>query len=125
MLNLGGHQGGNKVGFFILSMSDYSEKLKNPRWQKKRLEILNRDNFMCRCCGDYENKLNVHHIIYPKNKNPWDIENYCLITLCDYCHEMWHYIFDSKYNNDLICHTAKLHSDWEYEDIMFNIKKDS
>jgi len=25
----------------------YSEKLKDPRWQKKRLEILSRDNFTC------------------------------------------------------------------------------
>ena len=30
----------------------YSEKLKDPRWQKKRLEILERDNFRCQYCGD-------------------------------------------------------------------------
>ena len=26
-------------------MSDYAHKLKDPRWQKKRLEIMDRDGF--------------------------------------------------------------------------------
>ena len=29
-------------------MSDYVEKLKDPRWQRKRLEIMQRDGFRCR-----------------------------------------------------------------------------
>lgn len=28
----------------------YKENLKNPKWQKKRLKILKRDDFKCRCC---------------------------------------------------------------------------
>ena len=42
----------------------YSEKLKNPKWQKKRLEILNRDNFTCIKCGDKETTLQIHHFKY-------------------------------------------------------------
>jgi len=41
---------------------DYLEQLKSPKWQKKRLIIMSRDNFMCKGCGSENSKLNVHHI---------------------------------------------------------------
>lgn len=63
----------------------YYEKLKDPRWQKKRLEIMERDKFECQLCYNNENELNVHHFEY--SKNPWDVENTSLITLCKDCHE--------------------------------------
>lgn len=64
----------------------YTEKLRHPKWQKKRLEVLQRDEFTCRMCGSEEKTLHVHHISY--NGNPWEtpIEN--LITLCEGCHEI-------------------------------------
>ena len=62
----------------------YSEKLKNPKWQKKRLEIMKRDKFKCKLCGDDETTLSVHHLEY--SENPWDIDNSKLITLCEHCH---------------------------------------
>lgn len=65
----------------------YSDKLKDPRWQKKRLEILSRDNFTCQSCYDNESTLHVHHKAYFKGKEPWDISNEYLITLCESCHE--------------------------------------
>ena len=46
----------------------YWEKLKSPEWQKKRLEIMHRDNFMCVCCLSTENELHVHHHYYKANK---------------------------------------------------------
>lgn len=49
---------------YVMKKEIYSEKLKDPRWQKKRLEILNRDEFACRFCGDNKSTLNVHHISY-------------------------------------------------------------
>lgn len=63
----------------------YSQKLKDPRWQKKRLEILNRDEFTCRICGDDTSTLHVHHVSY--SGNPWDVENNLLLTVCESCHE--------------------------------------
>ena len=42
----------------------YSLKLKDPRWQRKRLEILQRDNF----------------------QEIWDYEDSTLFTLCSDCH---------------------------------------
>jgi len=64
----------------------YAEKLKHPKWQKKRLEILNRDKFTCKKCGDTETTLHVHHIEYEKDKDPWEYTNKTLITLCEDCH---------------------------------------
>jgi hypothetical protein len=65
----------------------YSEKLRDPRWQKKRLEIFERDNFTCKLCNDTESTLNVHHHYYENNKEPWEYPNESLITLCENCHE--------------------------------------
>lgn len=66
----------------------YSEKLKDPRWQKKRLEILNRDKWTCQRCFDTESTLHVHHIKY--SGEPWEVEERYLLTLCDECHEHEH-----------------------------------
>jgi hypothetical protein len=65
----------------------YSEKLRDPRWQKKRLEILSRDEFACQICFDTKNTLHVHHRRYIKGKEPWEIDNNFLVTLCESCHE--------------------------------------
>ena len=63
---------------------NYEQKLKSPKWQKKRLEILNRDQFTCQYCGDTETTLQVHHKKY--TKEPWDAPNDDLITTCEHCH---------------------------------------
>jgi hypothetical protein len=65
---------------------EYSQKLKDPRWQKKRLEIMQRDEFMCQRYYDSESTLNIHHFKYIKGKEPWDYDNNDLITLCEMCH---------------------------------------
>lgn len=66
----------------------YKEKLLDPRWQKKRLEVLSRDNFTCIKCGDAKNTLHVHHKSY--KGNPWEINISELETLCALCHEKSH-----------------------------------
>jgi hypothetical protein len=65
----------------------YLAKLKDPRWQKKRLEILQRDNWSCQRCLDDSSTLNVHHRKYLDSVEIWDYPNELLITLCDNCHE--------------------------------------
>jgi hypothetical protein len=65
----------------------YSEKLKDPRWQKLRLEVFERDEFACTRCGDKENTLNVHHWSYAKSGNPWDSDMGELDTVCEACHK--------------------------------------
>jgi len=68
-------------------MPKYSDLLRDPRWQKKRLEIMQRDNFICQICGDGESTLNVHHKYYFHDKKPWEYDNCTLITLCEECHK--------------------------------------
>jgi len=71
-------------------MSKYSEKFLDPRWQKKRLKILERDDWRCQSCGDKNVTLNVHHIFYKKGKDPWDYNDNILITWCEDCHKKRH-----------------------------------
>lgn len=65
----------------------YAEKLRDPRWQKMRLEILQRDNWTCQKCKDKETELQIHHKYYIGWKDPWDCDPKTLITLCKDCHE--------------------------------------
>lgn len=64
----------------------YSELLRDPRWQKKRLEILSLDNWQCRNCSSKDNMLHVHHLAYRKDAMPWEYDNDALVTLCEQCH---------------------------------------
>ena len=65
----------------------YAEKLKHPKWQKKRLEILSRDGFKCVLCDDEEETLHVHHKIYKWDKQPWEYEDSNFQTVCEICHK--------------------------------------
>mgnify|MGYP003774664427 CR=1 FL=1 len=62
----------------------YSDKLKSPKWQKKRLETFKRDDFKCCNCNDAETELHVHHLKY--TKEPYDSPLEDLQTLCKHCH---------------------------------------
>jgi hypothetical protein len=66
----------------------YAEKLKDPRWQKKRLEIMSRDKFTCQRCKDATSTLNVHHRYYEKSAMPWEYPNDALVTYCQKCHSL-------------------------------------
>ena len=65
----------------------YGEKLLDPRWQRMRLKILERDSFTCTYCGDSKSTLHVHHGMYMPGKDPWEVPEYCLLTLCADCHD--------------------------------------
>lgn len=69
----------------------YKEKLLDPRWQKLRLDVLNRDNFMCQLCNDTKSTLHIHHLNYSKSGNPWDSNMDDLETLCKECHSIIEY----------------------------------
>lgn len=65
----------------------YFEKLKDPRWQKKRLEILEAANWSCEDCGGKKNTLHVHHCYYEFGRDPWEYDRDTLMALCEECHE--------------------------------------
>lgn len=69
----------------------YKEKLKDPRWQQKRLKIFERDDWKCTKCGVNSNELHVHHKKYIRGLEPWDYENNYLETLCSNCHNNEHF----------------------------------
>lgn len=64
----------------------YSELLRSPNWQKKRLEVMQRDDFQCQGCGERDVTLNVHHKYYTYGKSPWEYSDACYITYCEDCH---------------------------------------
>jgi len=66
-------------------MSKHSSMLRDPRWQKKRLEIMQRDNFQCVACLRKNKTLHVHHKKYIGK--PWEAKDNDLQTLCEYCHK--------------------------------------
>ncbi|MBT8468320.1 MAG: hypothetical protein KJN97_06185 [Deltaproteobacteria bacterium] len=69
-------------------MTTYYEKLKDPRWQRRRLEIMERDGFACFECDDDKSTLHVHHGYYQRGLDPWDYDPDTLWTLCEGCHEL-------------------------------------
>lgn len=73
----------------------YSEKLRDPRWQKKRLEILNRDEWECVLCGDTTLELHVHHKRYSSFKEPWEYDDENFMSLCKDCHKIIEFYKDS------------------------------
>lgn len=64
----------------------YSDLLRDPRWQRKRLEVMQRADFACEDCGDRDTTLNVHHTFYTKGAKPWEYDTASLRCLCENCH---------------------------------------
>jgi hypothetical protein len=68
----------------------YWEQLRSPQWQRRRLEIMQRDEFRCQYCRDDTSTLNVHHKHYIKGRLAWEYSDDELVTLCEPCHELSH-----------------------------------
>ncbi len=77
-----------------MSNPTYIEKLRDPRWQRKRLLIFERDNWTCRSCNRSDISLQIHHLKYLPGNEPWEYEDYLLVTYCEVCHETEHLIGD-------------------------------
>lgn len=82
-------------------LTPYQKKLLDPRWQKKRLETLQRDEWRCQSCGDKESTLHVHHTAYFPGCDPWDYPDILLITLCSDCHSAEHVVSHAWLTTDL------------------------
>lgn len=65
----------------------YADKLRDPRWQRRRLEIMERDGFACRTCDSVKKTLNVHHTYYDRGVEPWDYPAHSLVTFCEDHHK--------------------------------------
>lgn len=72
----------------------YTDHLKSPLWQKKRLEILEKAGWRCELCRKQEETLHVHHLVYKSGHLPWEYSDEELVSLCGGCH-------GSVHDNDL------------------------
>lgn len=68
-------------------MTTYKERLLDPRWQRRRLDILSRSDFACEVCESTNKTLHVHHKRYRKGAMPWEYADHELQALCVDCHE--------------------------------------
>lgn len=101
-------------------MKTYAEKLKDPRWQRRRLEIMQRDGFKCTICRDSDNQLHIHHKRYHKRTEPWDYPDDDLCTLCEDCHSKVSIL--KEWIGYQISHRCWF---WPYEALAFIAKQDS
>ena len=88
--------------------ADYFEKLKDPRWQKKRLEVFEYYDFKCSNCGEKTKQLHAHHKIYLKNLDPWEYGIEFLTCLCDDCHKGAHNCLEKVKNVLGVLNVAEL-----------------
>lgn len=75
----------------------YYELLRDPRWYRRRAQVIELAGRTCQECGycqDDQNQdrldLNVHHKKYFPGKAPWEYEDDLLICLCEICHDHRH-----------------------------------
>lgn len=68
----------------------YSEKLKSPLWQRKRLKIMEYAEWRCQICGVSDRTLHCHHSYYKRGKQPWQYPDGSIICICEKCHEKIH-----------------------------------
>jgi hypothetical protein len=76
-------------------MQNYQEQLRDPRWQRRRLEIFQDANFKCEDCANGHEELNVHHSAYLKDIPAWDHPKELLHCLCRSCHKERQSVEDS------------------------------
>lgn len=94
-----------------MSSPSYSELLKHPEWQKKRLEILQEHNFTCEMCFCDDKTLHVHHIQYKKGKKPWEYEKQNFMVLCEEFH-----VLQSGYQSDCLKYINQIFQNIDEDD---------
>lgn len=65
----------------------YSEQLKSPKWQKRRLQVLEAAGWKCCNCHKEDRQLQVHHGAYLRGVDLWDYPPEMFHVLCDKCHK--------------------------------------
>lgn len=73
----------------LILLYDLQRAVTTSLWQKKRLEIFDRDNLTCQICGAKHVQLHVHHKYYDKDllTLAWDYPDRVYQTLCEACHK--------------------------------------
>lgn len=87
-------------GFVFGGVMTFAEQLKHPKWQQKRLEVMQRCGFMCINCEDKNTTLHIHHPFYRKGAKLWEYETDELLCLCEKCHQETHAV-DSQIRSEI------------------------
>jgi len=74
----------------------YRELLRDPRWQQKRLKLLDSAEWKCKSCGNGRIELQIHHLRYLKDYDPWMYPDSDYEVLCKECHE-WREAFNKLF----------------------------
>jgi hypothetical protein len=64
----------------------YSRKLRDPKWLAKRQEVLKRDGNRCVNDPNHRMPIEVHHLSYIQNREPWEYPLDNFLALCRDCH---------------------------------------
>lgn len=112
--------------FLLMKYNSYRDLLKHPEWQRKRTEVLNRDDFTCQLCGDKGTTLHVHHHQYIGGNLPWEypLENF--ITYCEICHQIVESLKETNYqllslskaDEQILPHSIVLARDTDVDEIV-------
>lgn len=70
--------------------SSYADKLRDPRWENRRMWFVRKHGAWCRSCKRKGIEFQVHHKVYRKGVEPWDHTDDEMILLCRGCHLEWH-----------------------------------
>ncbi len=68
-------------------MKTYAEKLKDPRWQKRRLELFDKADWTCKECHTKTETLHAHHGYYERGLEPWEYPDEVMHVVCEGCHK--------------------------------------
>lgn len=83
----------------------YRDLLKSYQWKERAEEIKRIHGYQCWNCGidEHNGNLEVHHLGYRNNRDPWDYEDSELLPLCRMCHGNFHKFADDMWNEVLKC----------------------
>lgn len=75
-----------QISEFFADKRTYKEKLKDPKWLRKREAILKERGEACQWCGETD-RPEVHHGYYGFAMHPWEYDDDTLWVLCRPCHQ--------------------------------------
>lgn len=70
--------------------SNYRSQLSAPQWEEFRRAYVARHGSYCRSCNRSGVEVQLHHIVYDRDKTLWEHDDQDLALLCRECHERWH-----------------------------------
>lgn len=68
----------------------YREKLQRDEWKNFARSSKESAGHACKICKRGDLPLNVHHIFYDPEREPWDYLPHEIVVLCRPCHEEFH-----------------------------------